>query len=99
MKTCPYRPFGTRVVVKILPVKSESLLVLPDGKTNLMVPQTYEVVAIGGAVNDATFSLKVGEIVLISCHESEVYPLNKEEKWIIVDRSKLVAAEENQTQN
>ncbi len=99
MNNCPFRPLGTRVVVKILPVQSSSLLVLPDGKEIHTKPQQYEVVAIGGAVNDEKFSLNVGEIVLVSCHESEVYPLNKDEKWIMVDRSKVVAAVEQQTQN
>lgn len=99
MKTSKYRPLGTRVVVEILPINSTSLVVLPDGKNHLREPQTYEVIAIGGAVNDEKFSLNVGEIVLLSCHESEVYPLNKDEKHIMVDRSKIVAVVENQVQN
>lgn len=99
MNTNQFRPLGTRVIVQILPVANDNLIVLPDGKTHLTKPQTYEVVAIGGAVNDDKFSLNVGEIVLLSCHESEVYPLNKEEKLILVDRSKIVAALAPTTQN
>lgn len=94
-----YRPLGTRVIVKILPVRNDNIIVLPEGKTHLTTPQTYEVIAVGGAVNDEKFSLTAGEIVLLSCHESEVYPLNKEEKHIMVDRSKIVAVVESQTQN
>lgn len=98
-KTCQYRPLGTRVIVQILPPQTENILVLPGGKPNLTTPQTYEVIAIGGAVNDEKFSLNVGEIVLLSCHESEVYPISKEDKFIMVDRSKIVAALQTQMQN
>jgi co-chaperonin GroES (HSP10) len=98
-KTCQFRPLGTRVIIQILPVHNDNLIVLPDGKTNLTKPQTYEVIAIGGAVNDEKFSLNVGEVVLLSCHESEVYPLSKEDKFIMVDRSKIVAALKSETQN
>lgn len=99
MNTNKFRPLGTRVIVQMLPTPNDNLIVLPDGKTHLTKPQTYEVVAVGGAVNDEKFSLTVGEIVLLSCHESEVYPLSKEEKLIMVDRSKIVAAIDNTTQN
>jgi len=99
MNKCAYRPLGTRVIVRILPTKSDSHIVLPDGKQYLMVPQTYEVIAIGGQVNDDKYSLNVGEIVLVSCHESEVYPINKDEKFIMIDRSKIVAAVETSMLN
>lgn len=96
---CPYRPLATRVIVKILPIPSDSLIVLPDGKRHLTDLQHYEVMAIGAAVNDDKFSLNVGDVVLLSCHESEVYPIRKSDKLIMVDRSKVVAVKENQTQN
>jgi co-chaperonin GroES (HSP10) len=99
MKTCIYRPLGTRVVLKILPVENKSPLFMPDGVTNTKVRQTFEVVAIGGEVNDDKFSLNVGEIVLIACHQSEMLPLSEEEQLLMVDRSKIVAALDTQTQN
>jgi co-chaperonin GroES (HSP10) len=98
-KTCPYRPLGTRVIVQILPMQTDNKILLPGGETNISTPQTYEVIGVGGAVNDDKFSLNVGEIVLLSCHPSEVFPLNKEDKLIMVDRSKIVAAMKAETQN
>jgi co-chaperonin GroES (HSP10) len=99
MKTCIYRPLGTRVVLKILAVENKSPLFMPDGVTNTRQRQTFEVVAIGGEVNDDKFSLNVGEVVLIACHQSEMLPLSEEDQLIMVDRSKIVAAMESNTQN
>lgn len=99
MNTCPYRPLGTRVILRVIPVENKSGLFLPDGKTHSDNPQTYEVVAIGGEVNDEKFSLNVGETVLASFHPSEAIGLSKENQWFMVDRSKVVAALETQTQN
>lgn len=98
-KTCQYRPLGSRVIVQILPMQTDNIIVLPGGEKNITTPQTYEVIAVGGAVNDEKFSLNVGEIVLLSCHPSEVFPLNKEDKIIMVDRSKIVAVVKTETQN
>lgn len=98
-QTCPYRPLGTRVVLKILPIESTSPILLPDGKTNPKVRQTFRVIAIGGEVNDEKYKLNVDEVVLIACHNSEILPLDEEEQLIMVDRSKIVAAVENTTQN
>lgn len=98
-KTCQYRPLGTRVVLKILPVENKSEILLPDGVTNAKTRQTFEVIALGGEVNDDKFSLNVGEVVLISCHNSEILPLDQEEQLVMIDRSKIVAALETQTQN
>lgn len=99
MKTCPYRPLGQRVVLKILPVENKSTILMPDGVTNAKTRQTFEVVALGGEVNDDKFSLNVGEVVLISCHNSEILPLDQDDQLIMVDRSKVVAAVESNTQN
>lgn len=99
MNKCAYRPIGTKIIVRILPTKADSTIILPDGKQYLMVPQTYEVIAVGNEVNDEKFSLNVGEIVLVSCHESEVYPISKEEKFILIDRSKVVAVQETSMLN
>jgi co-chaperonin GroES (HSP10) len=98
-KTCIYRPLGTRVVLKILPVENKSGILLPDGASNAKVRQTFEVIAVGGEVNDEKYKLNAGEVVLIACHNSEILPLDAEEEWIMVDRSKIVAALENNTQN
>jgi co-chaperonin GroES (HSP10) len=98
-KTCQYRPLGTRVVLKILPVENKSGILLPQGSNNPKVRQTFEVIAVGGEVNDDKYKLNVGEVVLIACHNSEILPLDEEEQWIMVDRSKIVAAWENNTQN
>lgn len=98
-KPCIYRPLGTRVVLKILPIENKSEILLPDGVTNAKSRQTFEVIALGGQVNDATFQLNVGEIVLISCHNSEILPLSEEDQLIMVDRSKIVSAIEQTTQN
>lgn len=98
-RSCPYRPLGTRVVLKILPVENKSEILLPDGVTNAKTRQTFEVIALGGEVNDDKFSLNVGEVVLISCHNSEILPLDQEEQLIMIDRSKIVAALEANTQN
>ncbi len=98
-KTCIYRPLGTRVVLKILAVENKSEILLPDGVTNAKQRQTFEVIAIGGQVNDSTFQLNVGEVVLIGCHNSEILPLDEPDQLIMVDRSKVVAAIENQVQN
>lgn len=100
MNKTTYRPLGTRVLLKILPVENPSDILLPDGASNPKVRQTFRVEAIGGHVNDAQFSLKEGEVVLIACHNSEILPMSQEDQLIIVDRSKVVAVlEENQTQN
>lgn len=98
-KTCQYRPLGTRVILKILPVENKSEILLPDGVTNAKTRQTFEVIALGGEVNDDKFSLNVGEVVLISCHNSEILPLDQEEQLVMIDRSKIVAALEAKTQN
>jgi co-chaperonin GroES (HSP10) len=99
MQSCPYRPLGQRVVLKILPVENKSGILLPDGVTNAKTRQTFEVVALGSEVNDDKFSLNVGEVVLVSCHNSEILPLDQEAQLIMVDRSKIVAAVESNTQN
>lgn len=97
--TCKFRPLGTRVILKILPMESKSPILMPDGKTNPKERQVFGVIAIGGEVNDDKFSLHVGETVMIACHNSEILPLDEEEQLIMVDRSKIVAAVENNTQN
>lgn len=90
MKTCPYRPLGQRVILKILPVHSTSIILMPDGTPDPKTRQTFEVIAVGGQVNDATFSLNVGDVVLIGCHNSQILPLNEEEQLIVVDRAHIV---------
>lgn len=97
--TCKYRPLGTRVILKILPMQSKSPILLPDGKSNPKERQVFGVVAIGGEVNDDKFSLRVGETVLMACHQSEILPLDEDEQLIMVDRSKIVAAVDEKTQN
>lgn len=99
MNTCKYRPLGTRVVLKILPMESKSAILMPDGKVNPKERQYFEVIAIGGEVNDSKFSLNAGETVMIACHNSEILPLSEEDQLIMVDRSKIVAAVDTQTQN
>jgi len=99
MNTCKYRPLGQRVVLRINPIENKSSLVLPDGKTNPNERQTFEVVAVGGEVNDAKFSLAVGETVLVACHQSDYLPLSEPEQLVLVDRSKIVAAIEKDAQN
>lgn len=89
---CKYRPLGTKVVVKILPIENKSEILLPDGKTNPRERQTFEVVAVGGEVNDSTFSLSVGEVVLIAAHASDFLPLCEENQWALVDRSRIICA-------
>lgn len=98
MKT-QYRPLGTRVILKILPVENKSEILLPDGAPNPKSRQTFQVIAVGGEVNDDKFSLSVGEVVLIATHSSEILPLDEEEQLIMVDRSKIVAAVEQNVQN
>jgi co-chaperonin GroES (HSP10) len=98
-KTCLYRPLGTRVILHILPVENKSPLFMPDGVTNTKVRQTFEVVAVGGEVNDSKFKLNEGEVVMIACHNSEILPLDEEDQLIMVDRSKIVAALDAKTQN
>lgn len=99
MKNCPYRPLGQRVVLKILPVQSTSVILMPDGTPDPKTRQTFEVIAIGGQVNDATFSLNVGDVVLIGCHNSQILPLNEAEQLIMVDRAHIVCAMNATTQN
>lgn len=98
-KTCIYRPLGQRVVLKILPIENKSDIIMPDGVTNAKSRQTFEVIALGGEVDDDKFTLNVGEVVLISCHNSEILPLSEEDQLIMVDRSKIVASIEQNTQN
>lgn len=107
-KTCPYRPLGTRVVLKILPVENDQItrddgtkvsILTPDGVTKAKTRQTFQVIAMGAEVNDDKYSLSVDEVVLVSCHNSEILPLDQEEQLIMVDRSKIVAVLESQTQN
>jgi co-chaperonin GroES (HSP10) len=97
--TCKYRPLGTRVILKILPIESKSSILLPEGKTNPKERQTFEVIAVGGEVNDDKFSLHAGEVVLMATHNSNILPLDEEQQLIMVDRSALVAVVSNTTQN
>lgn len=100
MNTNKYRPLGTRVILKILPVESKSSILLPDGKINPKTHQTFEVIAVGGEVNDEKFRLNVGEVVIAGgLHPSEMIPLSEEQQTFMVDRSKIVAAIENNVQN
>lgn len=100
MNTNKYRPLGTRVILKILPVENKSSILLPDGKTNPKQHQTFEVIAVGGQVNDDKFQLNVGEVVIASgLHPSEMVPLSEEQQTFMVDRSKIVAVLESNTQN
>lgn len=98
-KTCIYRPLGQRVVLKILPVENTSGILLPDGVTNAKARQTFEVIAVGGEVNDEKFTLNVGEVVLIACHNSEILPLSEEDQLVLIDRSKIVASLDTKPQN
>lgn len=96
---CPYRPLGTNVILKILPVENKSTILLPEGKTDPKAHQTFEVVALGGEVNDEKFLLTVGEVVLVAAHPSEFLPLDKELQLVVVNRSKIIAVKETQVQN
>lgn len=100
MNTHRYRPLGTRVILKILPVEHKSPILLPDGKTNPKAHQTFEVIALGGEVNDEKFSLRVGEVVIAAgLHPSEMIPLSEEQQTFMVDRSKIVAVVDTTVQN
>lgn len=99
MTNCIYRPLGTRVVLKILPIENQSGILLPDGKSNPNERQTFEVIAVGAEVNDANFSLCKGEVVLMACHNSEILPLDEKLQLIMVDRSKIIAAVDTKVQN
>lgn len=95
-----YRPLGTRVVLKIIPVQSDSVVLLPDGKVNPKQHQTFEVIAVGGEVNDEKFSLRAGEVVIAAgLHPSVMVPLNEEDQTFLVDRSHIVAVVEQNVQN
>ena len=99
MTTCKYRPLGTRIVLKILPIENKSGLVLPNGATNPKERQTFEVIAVGGEVNDDKYSLHAGEVVLIAAHNSDLLPLDEEQQLIMADRRHVIAAVDEKTQN
>lgn len=97
--TNKYRPLGTKVLLRVLPPKNESSLVLPDGKGNPNEIQTFEVVAVGGSVNDEKFNLNAGEVVIISAHQSQMIGVHKEDKLLLVDRENVVLAIDERTLN
>lgn len=99
MKTCPYRPLGTKVILKILPVENKSSILMPDGVTNSKQRQTFEVVALGGEVNTDKFQLRVGEVVLVAGQNCDFLPLDQELQLLMVDCTRIIAALETQTQN
>lgn len=98
-QTCKYRPLGTKVILKILPIENISPILLPDGKTNPRTRQTFEVIAVGGEVNDEKFSLHSGEVVLVAAHNSDFVPLDEEQQLVMIDRTRIIAAVDSQTQN
>lgn len=99
MSTCKFRPLGTKVVVEILPVESDSTILLPNGAVNPRTRQTFKVVRIGGQVNDEKFQLREGEVVLIAAHNSDFLPLSEKDQWALIDRVNIIAVVEKNDQN
>lgn len=85
-----YRPLGTKVILRILPLEAASPIVLPEGKQAPGQHQTFEVVAVGPLVNEGENKLVVGEVVMISAHASQMIGLNKEEQLMLIDRESIV---------
>lgn len=89
-----YRPLGARVILKVLPKEIESSIVMPDGKTNPREKQYFQVVAVGGEVNDDKFQLNIGDIVLTACHPTEIIGLDQDEQLILVERNRIMVVVE-----
>lgn len=87
-----YRPLGTGVLLKVIPIEEKPLIQLPEGKQDTRIQQSFKVMAVGGQVNTDTYKLAEGEVVYVAAHQAEIFPVDAEEKLLIVDRSKIVVA-------
>jgi co-chaperonin GroES (HSP10) len=93
-----YRVLGSRVLVRQTPSKTNSKLVLPPGKYNPHQIPTYEVVGIGGDVNNDKFHIEVGDTVLIhASHPQDAVGLD--DGLRVVDKAIIVAVVEKEEGN
>lgn len=90
-----YRPLFSRVILRVLPPKEQSSLVLPDGSNHQTEIQHYEVVAVG----DDVTKVHAGQIVLASFHPSNAIGLSKEDKTLFVDQQAIVGVVEEDKAN
>lgn len=90
-----YRPLFSRVILRILPPKNPSALVLPDGTQNNTEIQYYEVVAVG----DDVTKINAGQTVLASFHPSNAIGLSKDDKTLIIDQRDVVCVVEEEKPN
>lgn len=90
-----YRPLFSRVILRILPPKQQSSLVLPDGTNHQTEIQHYEVVAVG----DDVTKINAGQIVLAAFHPSNAIGLSKDDKTLIIDQQHIVCVVEEEKAN
>lgn len=90
-----YRPLFSRVILRVLPPKEQSSLVLPDGSNHQTEIQHYEVVAVGEEVT----KIYKGQIVLAAFHPSNAIGLNKDEKTLLIDQQHIVCVVEEDKAN
>lgn len=94
-----YRALGTKVLLKVIPLAQDSSVILPEGKNHPNKLQTFEVISVGERVNDETYKLTVGEIVVVSAHQSQMMGVSREEQLLVVDRENIVLAISGTTLN
>lgn len=94
-----YRALGTKVLLKVIPLEPDSAVLLPEGKNHPNKLQTFEVISVGERVNDETYKLTVGEIVVVSAHQSQMMGVSREEQLLVVDRENIVLAISGTTLN
>jgi len=85
-----YRPMGTRLLVQLEQRLERNGILLPEG-ARTEEPMTAEVMDIGPAVNEEKFQVKVGDTIVLNLTPSFLFPINKKERLILIERHDIVA--------
>lgn len=81
-----YQPLGNKVLLKVLPLKTKTSLVIPDhlkGIAGSGAQQFFRVEALGSDAVDEHHPLQVGQIIMISSHPSLTVGIDAEQSLMI----------------
>lgn len=66
-----YQPVGNKVLLKVLPIKTQTALVIPDhlkGIAGVGAQQFFRIEAVGPSAVTEEYPLQVGQTIMISSH-------------------------------
>lgn len=96
-----FTPTGTRVLLREIQ-KPKLTIELPEGSSNPLGFQRFDVIDVGPAVNDDKWNIQPGMVVQLCLHNQiqvQIFAVDQEQRLIVVEREAISVIVTEPTQN